>query len=227
MVNKPKLIINSEWPKATDLLYKTQEDKKYHGQAIIELLIEEINGKFLDIRCGEGYATAYASKYAKIAVGYDIQEYNWEVHSQNNQFILTTNYNDVVAHFPYQVILAFDILDHCKNQKQFLQKIYKILDKKGLLYLRTHPWQSRHATHDHRNLAYIHLYQESYQESNGIYHAKKETYNLLGECGFSIIKKREIHEEIEPFFNDKISIEKPQTLQYIDYILEKSKVITL
>lgn len=215
------------WPLAVDpsLLSSNEEEKKYRGQTIIEMFLEhEITGNFLEIGCKDGYATLHASKYAIFSVGYDD---TCKIFQEKN-CLLTNNFNDVYRYKPYQIVLMFDIINHIKDPKKILLEINKITDYKSFLYVRTHPWQSRNATHEENNLAYIHLYKNISSNHSKI-NIDDKTFQS---CGYKIVKKREIHEEIEPFFlkqKEKLinAKETPKTLQYVDYILKKNDLFFL
>lgn len=226
-------MIYKKWPLAVDpsTIALSVKEKKYRGQAIIELFIEdEIENKFLDIGCGDGFAASYAQKYAKKSVGYDVVKDDiWSSHETSESFVITTDFDIVEKNKPYQKILIYDVLNHSKDPKIILKNAVNLLDKNGLIHVRTHPWTSINATHHVNNLAYIHLY----KNLKGIFHNRIDIDDLLFEkCGLIVKKKIEIKNNIEPFFlSNELKIidykEKPSEVQYVDYILEKSKIIKL
>ncbi len=157
---------------------------------------------------------------------------------------------DYLDFAPYDVILCFDIIDHRHNPDQILKKLYELLAKDGKLYLRTHPYTSRHATHVYKtcNKAYVHLIltgQEEQEYNIGgqsiqITYTPIKTYDAwIKSAGFKIVDFNIIKEKLEPFFlrediverilKNPIAIgeglkefpERQMEMQFIDYVLSK------
>jgi 2-polyprenyl-3-methyl-5-hydroxy-6-metoxy-1,4-benzoquinol methylase len=244
------ILYSDKWPVAVnpnlicDL--NSEEDKKERGIGILELVIEDdIKGKkFLDFGCGEGHCAASAVEIlgCSFSVGYDTKQFNWpEV--QNTKF--TTTYDDVVAAGPYDAILLFDVIDHADGEspESILNKVRNVLAPDGKIYIRCHPWMSRHATHLYHkiNKAYAHLVfteDELNQLSDHVADPNIKITHPFANYGdlfknLKIITRREITENVDPFFKiPKIAnriiknTEKHKTfpefqmgLSFIDYVL--------
>ena len=167
-----KLLFSDQWPIAVprELICdeSSEEDKKERADGIIDLIVNDSvqNKTFLDFGCGEGHLpVSAASRQAKMAVGYDIKEsgvLKWETREQATNCLLTTNWNKVLEHAPYDTILLYDVLDHLASQEEMhevMRKIKAIKSPKGKVYVRCHPFCNRHGGHLYKkiNKALIHL----------------------------------------------------------------------
>lgn len=137
--------------------------KIQRGRGVVELMVEGdlTNKKFLDFGCGEGHSAAYAaSKSVTLSVGYDITSRGWESRTAPN-LKLTDKWEEVVANGPYDAILVFDVIDHLVSAtaEEVLLKVKSVLADTGRVYLRVHPFMSRHANHTYHDLnkGWIHL----------------------------------------------------------------------
>jgi len=252
-----KALQSNKWPEAVNpnfVCSPTSETAKLErGRGIIKLMIEEdlADKKFLDMGCGQGH-TAYlaADEKTVISVGYDIKSYeNWASMNKPN-LKLTTDFELVKSEGPYDVIVLFDVLDHLKAEDPttFLKKVASVLTDSGRVYMRTHPFPSRHATHLYNDLnkAYIHLVfspseirqlipTSSYEEPNaGINYPIKTYTQIIADAGLKVENRRDITEKVEPFFkipkiaerimkntNTTSFPEFQMGLQFLDYILKK------
>ena len=253
-----KALESDKWPLAVNpnliCNVNSESDKKERGIGILELIVEESikDGKFLDYGCGEGYCAAQAKEVlgCSLSVGYDIKNPNWA--SVSESAIFSTSYEEVKALGPYDAILLFDVLDHVSQESptETLKKVYDLLSPTGKVYLRCHPWMSRHGTHHYHSLnkAYVHLvFSESElqqlsdftPEPNQKVKYPLSTYQtIIKDSGFKILHERTITEKSEPFFKipkikerivkntgHKEFPEFQMSLQFIDYKLEKSSEI--
>lgn len=253
-----KALFTDKWPNAVNHALichpDREEDKVERGRGIIELMIEEnIHGlKFLDYGCGEGHSTVVANEYGARAVGYDPKRnQRWESHvGIGNNLVFTDDFEEVKKKGPYNVILLFDVLDHVINQNpiEMMNKIKDLLTENGKVYLRTHPFTSRHGTHlyHHLNKAFIHLIftpeelnelvpEQRYKEpSIGVIYPLKTYHDIFVHAGLQVETRRDITEKVEPFFRipkiaDRIMKhikvgffpEFQMSLQFIDYVLKK------
>lgn len=252
---------SDKWPEAVNKYLicdqNNPEEKLIRGRGILEFTVGgEIKGtKFLDFGCGEGYSTQVAAqKEALISVGYDVKESpNWHT-VQSDNLLFTQDWSKVVENGPYDTILCFDVIDHSYEEpKLLLDKMKSVLSENGKLYLRTHPWTSRHANHFYHTLnkAYIHLVftPEELKFINPEWNATSQfefnigitkpviTYkNLVENAKFTIEHVREMKEEVEQFFTTPVIAKRIQTmtkmnsfpefqmsLQFIDYVLTHKK----
>ncbi len=253
-----KALNSDKWPEAVNpnLICDpdSQQDKVERGRGIIELMIEEdLKGlKFLDAGCGEGHCAFLSTEYGtKASVGFDIKEYNsWNNFEKKDNFHLTTDFEEVKKHAPYDVITIFDVIDHIKGMEvvTFLQACKSILADNGKIYMRCHPFVSRHATHLYHELnkAYVHLVfspEELKQlvpnsihteESTGVTRPLQTYSDYIEAAGLKVTNRRDITEKIEPFFKIPKIAERimkhtkfdnfPEfqlSIQFIDYVLGK------
>jgi len=162
------LISSDAWPKAADddELVKTEEDKYERAEGIIDKMVEHYAEglKFLDFGCGEGHVSkTICSQKPLLSVGYDIVKPDnlivpWEEKTDN--LLLTADYDKVIANGPYDIILLYDVLDHCVDPVEALQKIKSLIHDKSKVFIRCHPWCSRHGGHLYHKLnkAFVHLF---------------------------------------------------------------------
>jgi 2-polyprenyl-3-methyl-5-hydroxy-6-metoxy-1,4-benzoquinol methylase len=181
-----KILTSDAWPEAVydfQIVDDDSEDEKMNrAEGVIDILIQENleNKKFLDFGCGEGHMAKYASKDTIFSVGFDIiksekSKFDWE--KEDEKFLLTTDINKVKEKAPYDIILIYDVLDHARNPEDLLNQARELLSQDGNIYLRCHPWCSRHGSHLYRkiNKAFVHLvFTEKELEDMGY---KTEEYN--------------------------------------------------
>ena len=249
-------LMSDKWPEAVNpnLICdpESKQDKVERSRGIIELLIEEdLKGlNFLDVGCGEGHCAYLSTEYGtQKSVGFDIKEYpSWQEFDPKDNFHATTNFEEVKSHGPFDVITLFDVVDHVKGMDaaSLLQACKSVLKKDGKIYLRCHPFISRHATHLYHdmNKAYIHLvftpdelkqlvpnskYEE---ESTGVVYPIKTYVDYTKAAGLNVINRRDITENVEPFFkipkiaerimkntNMNSFPEFQMSIQFIDFVL--------
>jgi len=256
-VSKDAVNLNiDKWPKAVNpnliCSADSEQDKVDRANGVVELMIEEnLNDKkFLDFGCGEGHTVDVTTKHKTVvSVGYDIVENNWSGKSG----VLTTDMDVVEENGPYDVIIVFDVLDHIgpfdnlDAPKSILKKAAELLSPEGKMYLRCHPWVSRHGTHMYHweNKAYAHLvFTDEELTKAGVKLGEKTqkvtkpiaTYrSWIKEAGLKVDNERVIKDPVEDFFKSP-KIEKRITknvgmgsfpefqmsIAFIDYILVKN-----
>lgn len=252
-----KALESDKWPEAVNpnLICdpSNENDKLERGRGIVELMIEpDLKGlKVLDIGCGEGHVAYIASEYEPLnVVGYDIKENDKWKEFKKDGLVYTTNFNEVLAEGPFNVIVMFDVLDHVKEETpiELLKKAKDALAPDGQIYMRCHPFTSKHATHLYHyiNKAYVHLVfteseikqlikDDKYLEENIGVTAPMKTYeSFIQSAGLTQVHKREITSKVDPFFKiPKIAERVMQTtkfkqfpefqmgLDFIDYVLKK------
>ena len=252
-VNK-KLVEQEQWPEAINCNIicnpDSEQERKDRGRGIVELMIEEnLKGlKFLDYGCGCGSCVLAADELgAMTSIGYDVEKgKDW------NDKNFTMAFEEVQQNGPYDVVLFYDVLDHLVGEEpvEALKKIHSVLKPDGKVYMRCHPWTSRHATHMYSNpetnKAYLHLVfneqeiKEMFPEAEiipniGINRPIIQYAGIIEESGFVQESRRETSDQVENFFkipaiseriiaNSNTDGKFPEfqmSLQFIDYCLRK------
>lgn len=162
-----KALLNSDdWPEAAPaylICKENEDDKMERADGIIEIISYDIsNKKILDFGCGQGHLVKkMASQYLTSKVyGYDLKKdgiLEWE----NEQGgLLTTNWEKIKQVGKFDIIILYDVLDHCENPVIELQKIRELCNPDTYVFCRCHPWTSPHALHAYQkiNKAYIQLF---------------------------------------------------------------------
>lgn len=155
---------STEWPAAIDqnLICHSEDQLKKRADNIIKLHVHEFleDQKFLDFGCGDGYVTvAAANAGATLSVGYDISK-KWKFANNEGSYFFTADPKEVRQKGPYDVVLIFDVMDHLtEDPVRVLKEIRQLLSANGKIYMRNHPWCSRHGSHLHEKLnkAFAHL----------------------------------------------------------------------
>lgn len=258
-----EMMESDKWPVATNPSIicdpESEIDKVERGRGVVELMIEDksLEGKkVLEYGCADGYSTAYAvngSKKAAFGLGYDIKpSETWDKLRSQNIFY-TDKWEEVIQNGPYDAILAFDVIDHLEGETggDALKKMSSVLSPSGRIYMRTHPWTSRHAIHNYHecNKAYIHLVftedelkqlfpnPKFFEHNNGVKWPLATYEQYVRDAGLEFVSEpRKIRDAIEPFFKIPVIAgrimantgmnpfpEFQMSLQWIDYILKKSE----
>lgn len=245
-----KSLLNSpEWPIAIspDYIVETVEGKQVRARQILDLIVTEpLNGlKFLDYGCGEGFVTTEAHNRACTALGYDIKN-RWNDGVDN----VTTEFAKVLSGAPYDVVLLYDVLDHCEKPVEELCRIRDLLSTRGKVYVRMHPWCGKHGGHLYEKInkshAHVIFNEEEQLSLFGIapfiqkVTSPVSTYrNWILTSGFSIIQESVIRDpDLDHFFTnmDNIHIQeriaahwggvdprKDLTTNFVNYVLEQNQ----
>jgi 2-polyprenyl-3-methyl-5-hydroxy-6-metoxy-1,4-benzoquinol methylase len=215
---------SDQWPQAVpdDLICGEDEDNKLSRAAGIvhEFIRTDLTDKkFLDFGCGEGHVPYVAANLVgvKMAVGYDPVVQDWKHFGDVNGLKLTTDFGSVKNDGPYDVILINDVLDHCTNPKIALEQIRDIKSPTARIYMRCHPWTSRHGTHLYKQLnkAYLHLvFNEDELFGMGLKSTAatklldpmQSYHSLIKDAGFTIVNEETITHPVELFFTHKPAV---------------------
>lgn len=227
------------WPEAVPnylIMSPTDKDQKHRASAVMDMVLDRsIEGvDFLDFGCGEGWTTIEAKKRGANAVGYDpIVSPKW------NELIGPSFFNrieNVVGEF--DVVMLYDVLDHCMDPEDVMSFIKKHLKKTGTVYVRCHPWVSRHATHLYKqgiNKAYMHMFlswDEIYElnkQKPMFTRAEKDPIKAYAWWfrDFKIVKQRVIKEPVDDFFKHpdfKSLLESEQNLANVDEFIDLMQI---
>ena len=96
-----------------------------------------VKGRFLDVGCGDGYNLEVFSKWELEGDGIDISKRGIEIAKSKNLPGINL-INDDFMNFnanPYHLIFLLATLEHLKNDKEFLEKVYRLLEVDGLFIL--------------------------------------------------------------------------------------------
>ena len=227
---------SDSWPTAVpaDLICDEKEDEKLNRAAGIlnNLITEDLKDKkFLDYGCGEGHVAFIAGSVipTKISVGFDIEAHPWNF-EKFDKITLTSNFEQVLQLAPFDVILLNDVFDHSKNPIKLLEYAKKLkTPMTGKVFMRCHPFTSRHGTHLYKELnkAYLHLvFTEEELQVLGLkgeftmfsYDPLKTYREHIQAAGFTILKEEIVTHHIEMFFTHR-----PQVLRRIKERMKKNK----
>ncbi len=245
---------NSQWPETVpqiQLKEPTDDDQRKRAKAVMDMILtRSLTGlDFLDFGCGDGWLAEEALRRgARLADGYDVDESpKWaELKAKSPTLTFTSTFHEIDA--MYDVIMLYDVLDHVYDPIDVMSKVKSLLKPNGIVYVRCHPWTSKHATHVFKqgiNKAYFHLFaswdeiQEQLGE-NPIF-TRVETDPLTAYRywfqPFKIMKENVITEPVADFFltpdmkkliqeSQKLSSKeatnflKRMEIQFVDYRLE-------
>ena len=216
-----KLVNSSSWPAAVPSFLicdeNSEQDKSERAKSIIDLYLntEVLGKKFLDYGCGEGHVADLVGETASLSVGYDVVKPKLT----SSKSLLTDNFEDVESHGKYDIVLIYDVFDHCPND-DILQKISGLIHEDSIVVMRCHPWSSRHGSHLYRQLnkAYLNL-AFSNDELNelgiNISEMPPPISNFLdfyrskiNESGLSVVSENLETETQENFFKDSLLVSK-------------------
>lgn len=218
-----KLLLESDqWPEAVPQSFicdrHSEKDKIERAESIVDLMCPSMNKKsFLDFGCGEGHTIEASIKNgAKKSIGYDIVQFGELEWENEKKILITTDFKKVLESAPYDVILLYDVLDHCKSPIETMNQVKQVSHKNTEIILRCHPWCSRHGNHQYRNInkSFLHLvFTKEELELLGcdsiftkqVIHPLKSYRNWLR--SFQIIEEHIIKTPVEDFFkkNDLIT----------------------
>lgn len=180
---------------------------------------------FLDFGCGDGWLAVEAIRRgAARADGYDIQKSEKWDDLKSTSLSFTNAFHEVDA--LYDVIMLYDVLDHTHDPIDVMSKIESLLKPNGIVYVRCHPWTSKHATHLFKqgiNKAYYHLFlswdeiKEQLGESPIFTRIEVDPITAYHYwfTKFKIIKENQITEPVSDFF---------QTAEVKKLIQEEQKI---
>jgi 2-polyprenyl-3-methyl-5-hydroxy-6-metoxy-1,4-benzoquinol methylase len=144
-------------PKDQEALYDGMDQQlEYLSSVVLELVLEyrwslalsllPKDGLFLDIGCSYGEIMHHVSRKASKVVGVDISGKQVELAKQQDYACSMECYHENFLNFAYpdkfDLITAFEVIEHVLDPNQFLIKIGSMLKPKGLAVLSTPNWNS-------------------------------------------------------------------------------------
>lgn len=217
------ILNNDQWPKAVEpsLIVQSVEDRKARANGILYLFLNDNikDMRFLDLGCGDGdIAVAVAEREAAVSVGYDlVSSPTWDKVTKADNLLLTTDFSQVEASKPFDAVLLYDVLDHAENPDAILKQAMSVLKPDGKVFVRCHPWCSRHGGHLYRSLnkAYAHLFlsdDANVKLSGGqspvqkVIHPLNTYQGWFDNAGLKVASKDVVHEDVEKFFKQQPNV---------------------
>lgn len=154
-----------DWPQAVMahmiVTNRGAEEKKFRALQIARLLGQFEGKTVLDVGCDEGYIAREIGNQAKKVVGYDIRQSPTWAKLANGVVSFTSERAEVEANH-YDTIIVYDVLDHLEGDDpvKFMAWLNSLLAPGGRIFVRTHPWTSKHGGHLYEkghNKAFLHL----------------------------------------------------------------------
>lgn len=239
-----EILDTKEWPLAVPSSMICDQvleaDKIERAEVINEIFINRsIEGmNFLDFGCGEGHVTKQLKEAggAKLSVGHDIAKsgkMDWEVLEEG--MLLTQDLETVESYGPYDIVMAYDVLDHCKGDPVELLRIMKsLVAPGGTLLIRFHPWCGRHGDHLYQtiNKAFAHLVftPEELSElgvektvTNKVTHPIGVYREYLNKAGMDDYKENVERSPVESFFQESPIVKKRISELWKDSPIESLK----
>jgi hypothetical protein len=118
-------------------------------------------------------------------------------------------------HAPYDIILMYDVLDHAnvQNASELLRTLANVKSPGGKIYVRCHPWCSRHGGHLYYqiNKAFVHVvFNEAELKHMGynpqfvreILHPRAVYTQWFKAAGLEVVGFQPIDDMVEPFFEE-------------------------
>lgn len=242
-----KLLLSQKWPRAIEPLNLCNPysdiEKIQRGTNLLEHLTDRqlSFSRFLDFGCGEGHvAYAASSLCTDLAVGYDIKDQGWCRFPAKSNLHFSASKDLVESMSPFDIIFIHDVIDHDRDPIESLQWLRKLCSMHGRVYLRCHPYYSRHGCHGYQKLnrAFCHIFFD-FEElksfgwdgiwANPLKQPIQQYREWISETGWNIISEKLHKKEAENFFtkipylNQKSNeFHEAMEINAVDYILSKN-----
>jgi SAM-dependent methyltransferase len=135
------------------------KDQMNRATAVLQMMVNRSMKDLdvLDFGCGEGWVSnEMVLRGAKHVTGYDIVRSETWVNFPQVEFVTEAGLLK-----QYDMIFLIDVLDHCANPMAVMNSVRAMLKPEGTVFVRCHPWTSKHASHLFKqglNKSYIHLF---------------------------------------------------------------------
>jgi len=238
---------SDRWPSAVDqdMICSTEEQFQERAKGILDIVVGEDldNRTFLDFGCGAGHVAMLAQERGATTVGYDIEK-KWP----SDLPLFTCDFETVRKHGIFEIILLHDVLDHIEvvDPVTALQQVRTVMNRESRVYIRTHPWCSRHGGHVYEDLnkAFLHLVFDDVEltricGSQAMHNVKVsrplDTYRYwFKTAGLEIRSEIPIRKEVEPFFlepsyanqrlrqkwDDPLQMVQDLEIEFVEYMLQ-------
>lgn len=205
---------SDRWPIAVvpEMICASEEQLQERAESILNVVVAESLDRrtFLDFGCGTGHVAMRAKELGANVVGYDIDLSKCRFKDS----IFTSNFEEVRKKGRFEIILLYDVLDHIEQIDPIsaLHQIRTLMDHESRVYIRNHPWTSRHGGHVYEeiNKAFAHLVFDDVEltrlcGSQASYNIKVsrplDTYrHWFKTAALEIKSEIPIRHDVEPFF---------------------------
>lgn len=243
---------SDRWPVAVapEMICTSDEQAQQRAESILNMVVAENvqNRTFLDFGCGAGHVAALAKKMGAKVVGYDINLSQ----CQFTDSIFTSDFETVRKNGRYEIILLHDVLDHIEviDPISALHQIKNLMDTESRVYIRNHPWCSRHGGHiyEQTNKAFAHLVFDDVELTRicgcqPTYNIKVsrplETYrHWFATVGLEIKSEIAVRREVEQYFKDASYIQqrlmnkwddplemlKDMEIEFVEYVIQGNTI---
>lgn len=137
--------------------------------------------KVLDFGCGSGYGAKILSETAAYAVGVDISEEaidfaKKEYVSPNLDFM---TYTELAENEKFDVITSFQVIEHVKNDSEYIINLKKMLAPNGILIISTPDRKNRLFSHIQKPWNIFHIKEYSYKSLKNLFDNHFRTVEML------------------------------------------------
>lgn len=233
------------WPAAVPAANITADSERaFRAKQIVALIRERtkeslIGKRVLDFGSGEGHVAREIAAEADTVVGYDIVSPTIEPYA-NMVFTVDRQQLD-----KFDLVVMYDVLDHIdEDPADVMAWVGSLLKPGGKIFIRTHPWTSRHGGHLYElmNKAFVHLVMDPKELENLVEAPKQRVNRPMGmyekwfrNANLKVISRKPEVQNVEDYFHDKLlrrimentwednidesTALKIMAIQHIDYVL--------
>jgi len=194
--------------------------EKYFRRKIVDIKKLRRKGRLLDIGCAFGILLKEANNQGFISEGIDISNYAVKQCQKNNLNAITSVITDVKKKNYYDVITAFEVVEHERNPLLTIKTAYQLLKVNGLLVI---------SVPDSNSLSskIMGKYWFGYRNKEHLFHFTKDSlYMLLQRAGFSniLIKKDIARAYLFVYYLERINYYFFKSKELNKFILSLKKV---
>lgn len=150
----------------------------------------------LEVGCGEGYGSSLISRYASKIIGLDVDDsvitYASKKYGSENCFFEV--YDGLKIPYEkdtFDVIVSFQVIEHIKDDINYLSEIYRVLKKNGIFILST-PNKTHRLKPNQKPWNRFHIREYNPQEIENLLKNKFFDVKVWGICGNEEIQRIEL-----------------------------------
>jgi SAM-dependent methyltransferase len=213
-----------DWPQAASpymiVSNKGEAEKQFRALQIVGLIgIPFADKNVLDIGCGEGHIAKEIASQAATVIAYDPRPHSGWDELSNSVLKFTDQKSQVTAGGPYNSIILYDVLDHLEREDpvSFMAWVGSLLAPEGQIFVRAHPWTSRHGSHLYEagpNRAFLHLALTPDELASAglelpwpnlrIVRPMAAYEHIFREAGLKVLERNGHTEPVEPYFSGSV-----------------------